>query len=294
MRTRILVSTLLLVAFVGTGCVSKARYQDQESETVYQKKRVQKLERTVDKLRQEMATLIDQEVLNDDQVRELKSTISQLNRRIDGLKASQRRIGRKSRKKTNEIRTLNQQIQSLNEIEASIKEALESEERDNRRLETQVDRLQRVRRNLDEETRRLENRLVNLRRATRTFLLPDKIYFQPGSATLNREQKTGLDALTSKLRRHPDRLIAVEGHADTEEIQESPFSSNWDLSAKRATSVVEYLTANSDLNHHRFVVMGRGEYEPERNLFRGEAGRNLDRRVLISFVPRPESVSLEE
>lgn len=294
MRNTILVSSVLILAFVVTSCVSKARYQDQQDKTDFQRKRVKKLEQSVNTLREEMATLINEEEVSDRQISKLKKTINQLNRRIDGLEVSQRRISIESREKTGEIQALNSQIKELNVIEESLRTALESGDQNMNNLNNQVNRLKRTRRNLDEKTRGLEVKLADLKRATRTILLPERFYFKRGSADLTQQQEMRLDNMTTKLQRHPNRWIAVEGHADTVEIQESPYSSNWDLSAKRATSVVEYLTENSELNHHRFVVMGRGEYEPERSLYRGEAGQDLDRRVLISFVPRPKSISLED
>ena len=62
---------------------------------------------------------------------------------------------------------------------------------------------------------------------------------------------------------YKDYMIEVEGHTDDDPIPEDnpDFNSNWDLSAIRATGIVEILNA-SGINIQKLKPIGRAETEP--------------------------------
>jgi len=84
-------------------------------------------------------------------------------------------------------------------------------------------------------------------------------------------------------------MIEVEGHTDDDPIPEDnpDFNSNWDLSAIRATGIVEILNA-SGINIQKLKPIGRAETEPivpnrdeEGNVI--PANRAQNRRVEINI-----------
>lgn len=72
--------------------------------------------------------------------------------------------------------------------------------------------------------------------------------------------------------------ISIDGHTDDVPIQTSQFRSNWDLSAMRAASVANVLTATDVLTPERLIVQGFADTRPlASNLT--EEGRAENRRV---------------
>ena len=82
------------------------------------------------------------------------------------------------------------------------------------------------------------------------------------------EGRTELDALASALleldKKIPGEIawvLRVDGHTDVRPINSAQFKSNWDLSAGRAISVVQYLVSKG-VSPQRLVAAGFGEFQP--------------------------------
>ena len=75
---------------------------------------------------------------------------------------------------------------------------------------------------------------------------PSKILFQSGSATLQPEFKNVMKEIIAILNRPEleDLRITVEGHTDDVPVHNEKYPSNWELSASRAASVVNYMTTH--------------------------------------------------
>lgn len=89
----------------------------------------------------------------------------------------------------------------------------------------------------------------------------DAIFFDLGSAVLHPESKRLLDELAPILASLPND-IAVEGHTDDLPIQNAQYPTNWELSTRRATNVVRYLTEEAGMDPTRFSATGYGEWHP--------------------------------
>ena len=63
------------------------------------------------------------------------------------------------------------------------------------------------------------------------------------------------------------------------------IADNWDLSVKRATSVVKIMTSNSKVNPKRLTAAGRGEYLPL-DLSNTAEGRKKNRRIEVILTPK--------
>src|SRR5580704_1353148 len=81
------------------------------------------------------------------------------------------------------------------------------------------------------------------------FVFQSEVFFDSGQAALRPEGRAELDQLAAALldleKQIPSEInwvLRVDGHTDTRQLSTtSPFKSNWDLSAARAISVVQYL-----------------------------------------------------
>lgn len=87
--------------------------------------------------------------------------------------------------------------------------------------------------------------------------LSQNLLFKPGSDQIDFKGKNAIKQLADVLLEHPDMNINVEGHTD----DSGNANFNWDLSVKRATSVVKILTAQG-LDPKKITASGRGLYAP--------------------------------
>lgn len=115
--------------------------------------------------------------------------------------------------------------------------------------------------------------------------LPAPALFAEGSERLDPKILPALDAVAAFLAstRHP---IVVEGHTDNVPIAGGRYRTNWELSAARAYSVVEKLTAQG-LPPSRFSLRGFAEHRPVAPNETAE-GRALNRRIEITLLRRED------
>jgi len=107
------------------------------------------------------------------------------------------------------------------------------------------------------------------------------ILFPSGVAKLSPEAQKILQQLALTLKPFPN-AIRVEGHTDNLPIKSAAFTSNWELSAARAASVVHLFT-DSGLAPQRLAIVGLGEFRPAYPNDT-EQNRNLNRRVLLVIL----------
>jgi len=110
----------------------------------------------------------------------------------------------------------------------------------------------------------------------------DQYTFDSGSAQLKPALKPVLKEMAAIIRKVPN-LVRVEGHTDNLPIHNAAFSSNWQLSAMRASNVLTYLLESDSFNPDRFSSDG---YADTRNLAPNDtdAHRAMNRRVDIVIL----------
>ncbi len=86
------------------------------------------------------------------------------------------------------------------------------------------------------------------------------ILFPSGIATLSPAAQNILKQLALTLKPFPN-AIRVEGHTDNRPIKSASFTSNWELSAARAASVVHLFTS-AGMDPRRLAIVGLGEFRP--------------------------------
>ena len=108
-------------------------------------------------------------------------------------------------------------------------------------------------------------------------------FFDNGSDTIKANSAGAFARLAEVLRQANDD-IRVEGHTDNVPIHNSRFSSNWDLSAARATATVRLLIQNYGFAPERLSASGYAEFHPAATNDTAQ-GRAMNRRVDI-VIPR--------
>ncbi len=112
--------------------------------------------------------------------------------------------------------------------------------------------------------------------------LPSPVLFAEGSASLSPAAARLLEPL-SRLLSKVDNPILVEGHTDNVPIASGHYRTNWELSAARAFSVIDYFIAQRGLRPERFHARGFGEHRPVAS--NDDAiGRRRNRRIEISLI----------
>ena len=125
------------------------------------------------------------------------------------------------------------------------------------------------------------------------FVLQSEVFFDTGKADLKPEGTAELDKVAGALialeRQIPANIawvLRVDGHTDVRPISGTggQFKSNWDLSAARAISVVQYLIGKG-VNPQRLVAAGFGEYQPI-DLGNTEEAYRRNRRIEFKLTER--------
>lgn len=106
--------------------------------------------------------------------------------------------------------------------------------------------------------------------------------FMSGSADIKEKTSAALDILAVILKKNPGRIV-IEGHTDNVPVSGPKYTSNWELSTARASSVLSVLI-HQGLDPNRFIIAGYGEYRPIASNAT-EDGRALNRRVEIVLAP---------
>ena len=110
----------------------------------------------------------------------------------------------------------------------------------------------------------------------------ERLFFQPGQATLSPQAEATLDKLAGVLQQahHP---IRVEGHTDNTPIRTAKFPYNWELSTTRATTIVRDLVERHHFSPQELSAAGFGEYYPLADNSTIE-GKQKNRRVDIVLL----------
>ena len=117
--------------------------------------------------------------------------------------------------------------------------------------------------------------------------ISDKLLFKSGSFEVTAKAKTVLGKVAKVLAAQPQIEFMVEGHTDTKQLigNNAVLEDNWDLSVKRATTVVRILQETYGLDPKRMTAAGRSEYVPVADNNTAD-NRAKNRRTRIVILPQ--------
>src|ERR1700691_599962 len=206
-----------------------------------------------------------------------KAEVGKLSSQLDIEKAATARA-------VAQIEILNQQISALRRQIAALETALgasENKEKEsqlhiadlgqrlNVALAQRVQELSRYRSDFFGKLRDILGNRPDIPVVGDRFVFQSEVFFDSGQAVLRPEGRAELDKLASALidleKQIPSEInwvLRVDGHTDTRPLgAASPFKTNWELSASRAISVVQYLIGKG-ISPQRLVAAGFGEFQP--------------------------------
>lgn len=115
--------------------------------------------------------------------------------------------------------------------------------------------------------------------------LADNMLFKSGSYEINDRAMETLSKIAKIIKDYGDYDVLVEGNTDNVPISKTNIRNNWDLSALRASSVVQVLQDKFGVNPQRLTAGGRGEYNPLQDNGT-DLGRQRNRRTEIIITPK--------
>ena len=182
-----------------------------------------------------------------------------------------------------QIEVLNQQIGALRQQLSALEQALQaSEQRDqeaqsrildlgarlNIALAQRVQELSRYRSDFFGRLSAILSNRPDIRVVGDRFVFQSEVFFDTGQDLLKPEGRSELDQVATALieleQRIPSEIawvLRVDGHTDVRPTSGVSFKSNWELSAARAISVVQYLISKG-ISPQRLAAAGFGEFQP--------------------------------
>jgi len=94
-----------------------------------------------------------------------------------------------------------------------------------------------------------------------------------------------LGKVAKVLKNQPDLEFMVEGHTDNVKFKRGDLVDNWDLSVKRATTIVRLLQTQYGVDPSKMTAAGRSEYLPVASNGT-DSGKASNRRTRIVILPQ--------
>lgn len=308
-------SLIALTLVLTTSCVSKKIYTDLEDKYAELKKENRKLsnnnqdlETALNKAKNELAnlqsdydnTLAQRNKLQAD-YDATKSNLDNLNASYDALeKNSSASIAANSKKNRELLAQLEAKEQALAAENARLDKLKQELEARSQR----VAELENVIASKDAAMTTLKNAIskaltnfegngltVEQRNGKVYVSMENKLLFESGSWAVGSNGKQAVKQLGEVLAENPEIAILIEGHTDDVPYKgNAQLSGNWDLSAKRATAIVNILRENATINPENLTAAGRGEFAPVASNDTPE-GKAQNRRIEVILTPKLDEIS---
>ena len=115
--------------------------------------------------------------------------------------------------------------------------------------------------------------------------LADNMLYKSGSYEIGDRAGETLSKIAKIITDYKDYDVLVEGNTDNVPISQKNIRNNWDLSALRASSVVQALQNQYGVDPKRLSAAGRGEYNPVVSNATA-VGKQRNRRTQIIITPK--------
>ena len=128
--------------------------------------------------------------------------------------------------------------------------------------------------------------------STMRIILTGDLLFETGKAELNYSSKASIKKIAAVIKNTP-YMVNIIGHTDNIPMHSEKFTTNWELSVARASTVARFLIEEMKMNPNQFVVSGYSSYRPLKPNT-NTRNRAINRRVEIIIskqLPAPVAAS---
>ncbi len=235
--------------------------------------------------------------------RQLENRLQELNTSMDALKKGSEREASKLMMQIQgvqgDLQTREAELQKLSQEMSEKQRNLQALEQELDRRNRRMAELERLISRQDSAVRALKNKVsaalvglenngltVSTRQGKVYVSLDEKLLFKSGSITVDPAGVNALKKLSKILEQNPDISITIEGHTDNVPLSASAsMQDNWDLSVKRATSIIRILLDGTRISPARLTAAGRSEFVPV-DATNTPAARQKNRRTEIILTPK--------
>ena len=267
-QTKIFVMAMMAVALMATSCASKKDLQNCQSEN---RELTANYQATKEKLAAAEASLAAAQ----EQLSSTKKDYAKLQNSLDKSLTNANQNNISIEKLVDQINESNQYIRHLVEVKSK-SDSLNMVLTNN------------LTRSLSQEEMKEVD--VQVMKGVVYISLADNMLYQSGSYEVNSRAKETLSKIAKIIQDYKDYDVLIEGNTDnvpvsTTSAKMKNIRNNWDLSALRASSVVQYLQDNFGISPKRMTAGGRGEYNPV-TTNDTEVGKMRNRRTQIIITPK--------
>ena len=279
----------ILITLLLNSCVSNRVFNDLESRYAQIKDNYNRQTKTIEKLNTEMEDLTKKLLTLEANLEETEDSLNQKQQKLEQLESSLDLLKLNSETALKERIAENEALmEKIAERENELADRMERVAE----LEGLITGQQKAMRNLKEK---LSDALLNFEdkgltvesRDGKVYVsMENKLLFKSGSWTVGAQGRLAIEELGNVLADNPDISILIEGHTDNVPYGgKGPLKGNWDLSTKRATTIVNQLLENPDILPQNLTAAGRGEYLPIAPNSSRE-GRAANRRIEVVLSPQ--------
>ncbi len=321
---RISITGVIVITGLLFSCVSSRQFNDVqeqnqklEDERDMLKAENQKLtvsnteyESQLKSIEEELKDLISNKEVKEKEFKKLENEYQLLKRDYNDLQVAQEELARGSNRETRRLLTQLQATQedlqiredelrilerSVNEKKRNLEEMQYEVEKRNERLRELETALKQKEIMMTELKERVSDALLGFenngltisQRHGKVYVsMDEKLLFQTGSYSVDPRGVQAIKNLSRVLGKNKDIHVVVEGHTDNVPFRSNggQIKDNWDLSVKRATSIVRILLKDPDIDPKRVTAAGRGEFYPVDTANTAQA-RQKNRRTEIILTP---------
>lgn len=266
--------TGILGATILVSCVSKKKYTELESNLF--------------KTQTELATTAQEKAELEEKMAIIESRVAEYNNRINSLRSVNDELSntnaslysiegstimsKNSKTKMNETLTMVDQ--------EKLSQALTLEDSVNLAVEYNL------KKNMTETTEGgdQDDVKIEIDKTVVMISVSDKLLFNTGSYRINSKANPLLEKLAELINAEPSLQVMIEGHTDPRSISTGVIQDNWDLSVKRATSIIRKLQEDYNVAPEKMIAAGRASYMP---LVENDSPENMaiNRRTRIVLIP---------
>ena len=302
------VSVGLVVLALSTSCVSKKIYNELESKFADLKKENRSIsDENADLVKTKNQLLADKEGIKSDlekaqaEYAKLKTDYTASQNKFKVLQESYSALEKNSSEALQANMAKNREL--LEQLEVKGKALAEQEERLNKstqRLQELEDLvlakeagMKKLKETLSKALNSFEGKGLTVEQKDgKVYVsMENKLLFNSGSWAVGPEGKKAVVEVGKVLGDNPDISVLIEGHTDDVAYAGSgPIADNWDLSTKRATSIVAILSENKKINKQSLTAAGRSEFSPLASNDNPE-GKAKNRRIEIILTPKLDEIT---
>lgn len=274
-RSKTTVLTLALGALLMTGCVSKKNLESCQAELKNCQTENRELTGSYQNTKEQLAAAQARVASLSDQLAEQQKGYKALQQSLDKSLANTSANSVNISKLVDQINESNQYIRHLVEVKSK-SDSLNMVLTNN------------LTRSLSKEE--LKEVDVQVLKGVVYISLADNMLYKSGSYEISERAEETLSKIAKIIMDYKDYDVLIEGNTDNVPVNTKAASmknirNNWDLSALRASSVVQYLQNRFGVAPKRLTAGGRGEYNPVASNDT-EVGKQRNRRTQIIITPK--------